>query len=170
MIFALIAAADKNLGIGIKGRLPWKLRKDMQFFQKTTIGEGANAVVMGRATWESLPQAHKPLKSRLNIILTRDEIAATPEGAFMARSIDEALKIAERNNCERVFIIGGAKTYEQAINHPECREIFLTEIDAQVECDTFFPKIDTTKFKKISESEVEEENGLRFSFVRYGKI
>lgn len=169
MKFFIIAAADEKMGIGKNGRLPWglKLPTDLAFFHKTTRGRGKNAVIMGRATWESIPENRRPLSERLNIVLTHQNNYQTPPLVAAAASLQEARKIAEQKNVEEVYIIGGSKVFEEAIRHPDCQTIFLTEVFGDFECDTFFPKIDPKQFKKISESEMHEENAIKFRFVKY---
>ena len=170
MKFSVIAAADKNLGIGINNELPWRLRDDLKYFSTITTEapEGKiNAVIMGRKTWESLPGKVRPLKGRLNVVLSRGEVDV-PEGVLVASSIDDALeKLGEMDEVEEVFIIGGANVYAQAVSHPLCKKIYLTEIDGKFECDAFFPEFSKDKFKKISESDIQEEDGLEYRFIVY---
>ncbi|MEK7171352.1 MAG: dihydrofolate reductase [Patescibacteria group bacterium] len=169
MNFSLIVAADLNNGIGKNGKIPWRISADMDFFKKTTMGNGKNAVIMGRTTWESLPEKHRPLKNRLNIILTRDKNYQAA-GAKIADSLEESLKIAEQNNSEEIFIIGGAKVYTEAVEHKNCSTIWLTRVSKAFDCDTFFPKIDKNHFKKTWESEIQEENGTKFQFEKYSAV
>lgn len=166
MNFSLIAAADLNNGIGKNGKIPWKISADMKFFQEKTVGNGKNAVIMGRTTWESLPEKHRPLKNRLNIILTRDN-SYTASGAKIASSLEEALKIAEQNSCEEIFVIGGAKVYNESIEHKNCSGIWLTRVSKTFNCDTFFPKIDENIFKKTFSSEILDEDGVKFQFEKF---
>lgn len=167
MKFSVIAAVDKNYGIGNHGKIPWGLPSDMKYFNRITNGNGKNAVVMGRVTWESLPEHHRPLKNRLNIIISRTKTTSLSEaelsGAKLANSFDAALQIAKG---DEIFVIGGAQIYAEAITHPDCEKIYLTEIDAEFECDAFFPKFDKEKFREISR-EPHSENGLSFAFVVY---
>lgn len=167
MKFSIIAAVDQNGGIGKNGKIPWTLPTDMKFFQKTTIGNEKNAVIMGRTTWESIPGNRRPLKNRLNIVLTHDENYKLPKGILRAETFEKALVLAQKHDCEKIFIIGGAKTYAQALADPRCTEIYVTEVLESFDCDAFFPKIDALRFKKTSESEVHEENNIKFKFVIY---
>jgi dihydrofolate reductase len=169
MKFSLIAAADEKMGIGKNGRLPWglKLPTDLAFFHKTTRGRGKNAVIMGRATWESVPENRRPLPDRLNIVLTHQNNSPLPSVVLRAASLPEALQKAEQKNAEEIFVIGGAKVFEEAIQHPDCQTIYLTEVSGDFQCDTFFPKIDPAQFKKISESAPHEENDIKFRFIKY---
>lgn len=167
MKFSIIAAADLNNGIGIKNRLPWRLSKDLEYFSMLTRGNGNNAIIMGHNTWRSLPKSARPLDGRLNIVLGKNFNIDLPQGVLSVASFNEAFKIAENRGVTKIFVIGGASVYAQAIKLPECSEIFLTRILHEFKCDTFFPIIDPLRFKKISESEVHEENGIKFKFVRY---
>lgn len=170
MKFAIIAAAEKNMGIGKNGVMPWNLPSDLAHFNKTTRGAGQNAVIMGRVTWESLPAQHKPLKGRINIVITRNDAYELPEGVFKADSVEEALKIAGKCEVEEAFVMGGAQIYFDAIKNPDCESVYLTEIDGHFDCDAFFPKIDSKVFKKTFESEEKTENGNKFRFSKYIKM
>jgi dihydrofolate reductase len=165
----LIAAADAKNGIGIKGKLPWKLKKDLAFFKKKTIktqdANRLNMVVMGRTTWESIPSDHRPLSARKNVVLTRKKDYDAP-GATVVGSIDDAVKEAEER-VEAIYVIGGAKVYEQFMKRKDLTGIYLTKIGKEYKCDTFFPKIPPSfKPKKLKTA---EEDGVRFEFLLYKK-
>lgn len=177
MTFALIAAVDSRGGIGKGGTLPWRLPEDLAYFQKVTKGSGKNAVIMGRATLESLPPRDAPLprkalSGRLNIVLSttlKFPFTDTPDSTALgsASSLEAALMTAEAKKCEKIFVIGGAKVFTEAIVHPQCRELFITEVEGAFDCDTFFPAIDAARFVKTASSEVHKYNGIQFSFVKY---
>jgi len=112
----MILAMDLDGCIGKNDGLPWRLRADMLRFKGLTVGEGNNAVLMGRTTWESLPEAYRPLDNRLNIVVTRNQDYSI-EGAHTCSSIENGLSVAEENESEICWIIGGANVYEQ------CREL-----------------------------------------------
>jgi dihydrofolate reductase len=112
----MILAMDLDGCIGKDDGLPWRLRADMLRFKRLTVGEGHNAVLMGRTTWESLPEAYRPLNNRLNIVVTRNQ-EYTVEGIKIALSIEKGLDLAEEKESEVCWIIGGANVYEQ------CREL-----------------------------------------------
>ena len=116
MLRKMILAMDLDGCIGKDDGLPWRLRADMLRFKRLTVGEGHNAVLMGRTTWESLPEAYRPLSQRLNIIVTRNE-EYTIEGALTCSSIENGFALAEENSSDICWIIGGANVYEQ------CREL-----------------------------------------------
>lgn len=167
MSFSIIAAVDSKMGIGKNGRLPWNLPSDLKFFHDTTIGNGKNAVIMGRLTWESIPENRRPLKDRLNIVITRNTEYRVPKNVYIAESLEKALAVASQYKVEAVFVIGGAQIFYDATQNPACKKIYLTELQGDFQCDVFFPKIDPQKFKRIGESEVHEERAIKFRFVQY---
>jgi dihydrofolate reductase len=164
--FSLIAAVDRNYGIGKDNHLPWpRLHGDLSYFAQVTTGVGDNAVIMGRKTWESFPETVRPLQKRLNIVLTKDLTVALPAGVLRASTLDEALEKAKKY--EEIFVIGGGTVYAEAIRHPSCNTIYITEIEGSFSCDTFFPHFDKKKFLEVSKSAVQEESGLEYYFVVY---
>lgn len=169
--FSIIAAADQKMGIGVKNGLPWRLPGDLQYFGKITTeaAEGMrNAVIMGRKTWDSLPKKHRPLKDRLNVVLSRGHVEL-PEGVFLEHSLDDALeRVRDMDDIEQIFIVGGANLYAQAIEHPNCDKIYLTEVLDTFECDAFFPSIPEKIFSLLSRSKEREENGVKYRFAVFG--
>lgn len=158
MAFTIIAAMDKNRGIGKNNQLPWHLSADLKHFAAVTKEA---TVIMGRKTWESLPKAYRPLKDRVNIVVSRNELNL-PGGVKLAHSLDEALEQAEG----KTFVIGGATLYAEAIEHASCKELILTEVEGAADCDAFFPEI-PFYFKMKEMSEKMQEKGFEFRFVRY---
>ncbi len=173
MKFSIIAAADEKMGIGIGNKLPWRLKGDLKYFSETTTGAEPgkmNAVIMGRKTWESLPESSRPLKARLNVVLSRSGLEL-PDRVFLASSLDDAFeKLSARKDMDKVFVIGGASLYAEAINHPDCETIYLTEVLGEFNCDAFFPDIPVGIFEKKSSSKLEEENGVKFRFSIYKRL
>jgi len=174
--FSIIAAIDEDFGIGKEGRLPWKIRADMQYFKALTMEtqqEGLkNAVMMGRVTWESLPEKFRPLPDRLNVVISKTSRLLLPSGVLEASGIDEALNLLHTKygeSLENIYVIGGAKLYEVAIRHSQCRRIYLTRIRQRFDCDAFFPK-DLSAFHRISVSPEKEEDGQLFCFEVYDRI
>ncbi|KAK1250006.1 hypothetical protein MKX08_010009 [Trichoderma sp. CBMAI-0020] len=151
----LIVAATRSMGIGFQGTMPWKgLKKEMQYFARVTTRVPAssqttqNAVIMGRKTWDSIPPKFRPLKNRLNIVITRSAPTHPPsspppaDAEVRVPSVEAALRyVAEANSSSggRVFVMGGAQIYEAALRHPSAKRVLLTSIDAEFECDTVFP-------------------------------
>lgn len=171
MQYALIAAMDKERGIGTKGTLPWRLSEDLQYFHTVTTGEPPvgkiNAVIMGRTTWESIPEKRRPLMYRLNLVITSNPDYPLPTGVVRAGSLDEALALADENDdIHELFVIGGGRVFTEAITRPECKKLYLTEVDTVVDADAFFPEV-PSDFKEISRSETHEENDYQYQFVVY---
>ncbi|KAL4216692.1 hypothetical protein ACF0H5_024415 [Mactra antiquata] len=178
----LVVAACNNNGIGINGNLPWRLRKDMDFFKKMTTlvenPEKENAVIMGRKTWFSIPEKFRPLKGRVNIVLSR-ELKEVPEGVHIARSLPAALSLIQsddlKHKIENVHVIGGSSVYAEAMTGPYLCRIYLTKVLKDFTCDTFLPEIDEQQFQKIQNPdhvpvELQEENDIKFRFEVYEKI
>ncbi|MBU6193523.1 MAG: dihydrofolate reductase [Burkholderiales bacterium] len=128
---SLIAALTRDGGIGLKGQLLVHLPEDLQHFRRVTMG---CPVVMGRKTWDSLPPRFRPLPGRRNVVISRDGQTTCP-GAEVHTSLEAAL--AALSDAPKVFVIGGAQIYALAL--PWADELVLTEIDAQVPADAFFP-------------------------------
>lgn len=164
----IIAAVDEKNGIGREGKLPWKLKKEMRYFIQTTSRTNnpgkQNMVIMGRATWESLPEKFRPLPGRCNVVLSRERDYETP-GAVVRHSLDEALAAADEK-IENIFIIGGRQVYAGAFIHPAIDGIYLTHIKRDYRCDTFFPPINSA-FGPPENLGSDEEEGVRFEYLFY---
>ncbi len=157
----LIVAAAKNWAIGYQGDLLFKLPDDMAFFKKTTINK---VVVMGRKTLLSFPKG-KPLKNRINIILTTDK-DFSEEGCIVVNSFDELFDELKKYNEEDVFVIGGGKVYNSLYGY--CNEALITKVDAIVNADTFLHNFDEDHDWYLSyASEIHENNGYKFTFNTY---
>ncbi|TMQ08881.1 MAG: dihydrofolate reductase [Deltaproteobacteria bacterium] len=145
-MFDIVVAADLDWGIGKANGLPWpKLRGDLQHFKRITqaASEGQrNAVVMGRKTWESKEVAGRPLPSRLNVVVSRGELAV-PAGVVVVHSLDEALSVGD---AETIFVVGGAGLIRAAIERPDLRFVYLTRIDQRFDCDVRMPDLDARGF------------------------
>jgi dihydrofolate reductase len=159
---SLVAAVARNGVIGRDGTVPWRLAEDMQRFRELTTG---HPVVMGRRTWESLPDRFRPLPGRRNVVVTRTA-EWRGEGAERAGSLEEAIDLVE--GAERVFVIGGAELYASAL--PLADELVLTEIDADVDGDTFFPAFERGDFEEIAREPQVTSDGTAFSFVTYRRL
>ncbi len=159
----LIACIAAN---GIIGRtdngaatLPWHLPEDLKHFRELTNG---HAVVMGRKTWESLPEKFRPLPNRRNLVISRNPDYVAP-GAEVFDSIANAH--AACRNSEKFFVIGGAELYTQAIKDADSLE--LTELHQPFEGDTTFPDFDRDQWQQVFRSCHRSETGLDFDFVSY---
>jgi dihydrofolate reductase len=156
---ALIAAIARNGVIGRDNALVWREPQDQQHFRALTLG---CPVVMGRRTWESLPARFRPLPDRRNIVVSRQP-AFVAEGAEVTPDLAQALALVSHSN--RVFVIGGAQLYAQAL--PQADTLLLTEVDADLDGDVFFPAWDRTAFEEVSRRGETGAGGLRFDFVEY---
>jgi dihydrofolate reductase len=156
---ALVAAVARGGVIGRDGAIPWRLPEDVAFFKELTTG---HVVVMGRRTWDSIPERFRPLPRRRNVVVTRNP-SWTAEGAERAGSLEEALALVE--GAEHVFVIGGAEAYAAALPHAD--ELVLTEIDFAVDGDTFFPEWNRDEFEEVSREQHVTGDGKRFDFVTY---
>ncbi len=158
----MIVAYDNERTIGANGLLPWEgqLPADMKHFKETTSG---SSVIMGRKTFESLPEQHRPLRNRQNIILTLSGQAI--EGVLTATSLGDAFSQADNRE---VFVIGGAQVYEQAL--PYVDRLFTTEIDTIVDDgDAKFPAINSDEWYMAyqKEHQPDEHNAFGYSFITY---
>jgi dihydrofolate reductase len=153
---ALIAAVARNRAIGKDNALLLHLPDDLPRFKRLTLG---CPIIMGRKTWESIG---RPLPGRRNIVLTRDPFWEAA-GAEAVPSLQAALALAR--DAPKVFVIGGAQAYAEAM--PVADELILTEIDADLEGDSYFPSWDRSRFKEVSREAGSDKNGLNFSFVTY---
>ena len=133
----IVAATSPALGIGLNGKLPWRLKSELAYFARVTKRGGRNAVIMGRKTWESIPARFRPLPERVNVVLSRDA-SLVLDGAITATSVDDALARLG-DDIGRVFVIGGAQIYAAALAHPAGQTVLLTRIDTPFEVDTYFP-------------------------------
>lgn len=130
MHVSMIAAMAKNRVIGADNDMPWHLPADLAHFKKVTMGK---PIIMGRRTYQSIGRA---LPGRLNIVVTRDPRFQL-EDAVVVKSCEQAIEMAENEGVDEVMIIGGGTVYQHFL--PYCHRLYLTEIDLDVEGDTYFP-------------------------------
>jgi dihydrofolate reductase len=159
MVTAVVAYA-RNHVIGAGGGMPWNLPTDLKHFRDTTT---PGTVIMGRTTWDSIPERFRPLPGRRNLVLSRNPAYAT-DGAEVFASLDDALAAAAD---EAVFIIGGGKTYADALPRTDC--VWATEIDAEPEGDAHFPVLDPADWQVTETREPVTENGFTFTIRRYDR-
>ena len=155
----LIWAQSPEGVVGFENTIPWRVPEDMANFRTVTWG---HPVIMGRKTWDSLPERFRPLPGRQNIVVTR-QAGWSAAGATAVPGLAEARAAA--GAAPRVFVIGGAELYAQAL--PEADELVLTEIDLDVDGDTHFPAWDRLRFTEAARDHHTSSQGLGFSFVRY---
>ena len=157
MSLSLIAAIAANNCIGKSGALPWYLPEDLAHLKKLTLGK---TVLMGRKTWESLPEKFRPLPKRTNIVITRQTDYVVPAGVKIYTTISDAIAA---HQAEEIMVIGGAEIYRQTIDAADT--LYITEIHQIIDGDAFFPEIDKNIWR---ETEREEHEG--FGFFTYIKI
>jgi len=168
MIIKSIVAFDNNKGIGLLNKLPWKINEDMKKFVKLTKGNGKNAIIMGRNTWLSLK--NKPLADRFNIVIstTLDRISNNNVSIF--NNLEDAI-IFCKDKFEEVWVIGGEKIYNEFLNRNLIDELYITEINKNYKCDTFFPEINYNKYKLISYNIINDKDNIPFLYNKiYIKI
>ena len=150
---SMIVARTRNLVIGKENKIPWKISADLQFFKKVTMGY---PIIMGRKTWESIG---RPLPGRRNIVVSRNT-SYSAVGAELVSSLEQALDSLK--DFKRVFVIGGQQLFNQAF--PLADELFITEIELQVEGDTYFEIPDPSDWQEIDRVQ-EKECEIEFAYV-----
>jgi len=158
MTLALIWAQARDRVIGAGGVMPWHLTEDLRHFRALT---GSDPVIMGRRTWDSLPERYRPLPGRTNVVVTRREGWEAP-GTTVVHSVEQALAAA--GDASMVWVIGGAELYAQTIASADRLEV--TEIDLDVDGDTQAPEPGTGWTQDAGEW-LTASNGLRYRFVTY---
>lgn len=166
----IIVAIDEKNGIGLDNKLPWRFKEELRYFKERTLHvhdpEKENAVIMGRKTWESLPTTSRPLKNRINIVLTsKNDYKA--DGAIVCGSLDEAIRLAEEDDyIEKIFFIGGAEVFTQCLKYAD--GLYVTHVKKDYHCDKFFPEI-PEYFGDVKKLGSNEEEGVKYDFLLYKK-
>ena len=185
----IVAHTFKKNGIGIKNSLPWKIKEDMAFFKNTTSKvlqddniEYINTIIMGSKTWASIPESNKPLKNRINIIITRNPIKSNNKFIIYTtwNNLTSVLISFNQNKnklnnkimkIQNNFIIGGGIIYKLALESLFIEKIYTTEIYKEIDCDVFFPKLDTldgkNKYNIIECSEFKFDKNIYYRFITY---
>lgn len=155
MVLSMIAAVSENGVIGRDGDLPWRLPDDMRWFRRTTMG---HPIIMGRRTYRS---NGGPLAGRTNIVVSTTMDAK--EGVRVVASLDDAIEAARRcEGGEEVFIIGGARLYEEGMRR--CDRLYLSRVHATVEGDTFFPPVDWDEWELVRMDRHERDDRHEHAF------
>ena len=161
----LIWAQARNRVIGLHGEMPWNIPEDLAHFKTMTQGF---PVIMGRKTWDSLPERFRPLPLRRNIVLTRQPNWGNQYNnnqVIKANSIEAAISPQiVGSNAKEVWVIGGGQIYAEYL--PKASRLEITEIDADFDGDTQAPSLDAN-WKEIDRTKNISKNGLRFDFVTY---
>ena len=156
-MIGLIVAYTKNRVIGNKGQIPWKIKGEQRRFRELTTG---NVVIMGRRTYEEIGH---PLPNRFTIVVS-NSASFEEENCTTATSLTHAIKKAEElHPGKNIYISGGAGLYKEGIDLVDC--MYVTEIDAEIEGDTYFPVFNEIDFDKTVDEKVEGE--IPFSYITY---
>ncbi len=154
-----IVACSQNWVIGKDNKLLWYIPEDLKRFKNLTM---LHPVIMGRLTWESIPEKHRPLIGRTNIVISSNK-DYKPKGAIIVSSINNAIQKAIEYDKKEIFIIGGSSIYEQTIDMID--KIYLTKIYKNFEGDSFYKKIDDTWV--ITSKEDKSFEDMNYSFINY---
>jgi dihydrofolate reductase len=167
----MIAAIDKENGIGKNNDIPWHLPEDLRYFQSVSTGDGKNGrnvVIMGRITWESIPKNYRPLKNRINIVVSSQTVDSCDH---ICRNLNQALNsVKEMVNINEIFVIGGEMLYRDAIDRKECQKLYITRINKDFNCDRFFPEIDEEVYKLTSKSLDYIKEDIKYNFLEYNRL
>lgn len=172
--FNIIVAIDQMNGIGKENTIPWYLPKDLKYFKEITSNTSdnnkINAVIMGRKTWESIPKKFRPLKGRVNIIISSHNIPDFDKNLVFTSLNDSLEYLKNFSNLENIFVIGGEMLYNEAFVREDLNYLYITHIFGDYNCDKKFPKLENEKFKIKADGSIDEEKNISFKFVIYEKI
>lgn len=160
MKLCLIVAVSRNGVIGLNNQLPWHLPEDLKYFKSVTMGK---PIVMGRKTYDSIG---RPLPGRTNIVITRDASWSAP-GVEVAQTLETALELGatacDAAGVEEIMVIGGEQIYRMTLDSAE--RLYLTQVDAEVEGDAFFPEIDPKIWNQVSVQVPEKTDTHPYKFL-----
>lgn len=159
MTSIIVAASDNNV-IGHNNDLLWTLPIDMAYFKKLTTG---NTVIMGRKTWESIPEKYRPLEGRVNIIVSRQKNYVA-NGAMVFDTLTKAIKKA--SNDKNTFIIGGGEIYKESLIFVD--KIYMTRVHTTIEGDTTFPELDgwVIESELNVKQDIKNEHDMTFQILK----
>lgn len=159
-MIAFVVAHDDNLVIGHNNQLPWHLPEDLAYFKEVTMGK---PMIMGRNTFESIG---RPLTGRENIVITRNK-SYQREGIHTVHSMEQALDLARSYHSD-VMVIGGASIFKEQL--PLADTLYITEIHAEFEGDTYFPRVNLDEWVLVWSSELQtSKTGLTYTYKRYNR-
>ncbi|AWP08770.1 putative dihydrofolate reductase-like [Scophthalmus maximus] len=178
----LIAATCNDMGIGKDGKMPWNLPAEFQYYRSTVSRVSRpgkmNLMVWGKLCWFSQPKTMFPLENTLHVVLSTSMSAVPDHAHFLCDDFDSAVRIASEpplaDMIETIWIVGGTQVYKEALGHPWCDLVYLTNIMAEFDCDVFFPEFDRGLFKLQERfphvpSDIQEENGIQYKFQVFKK-
>lgn len=167
MIISMIVARAQNGAIGKDNSMIWHLPDDMQFFKDSTRN---HHILMGRKNYDSLPEMFRPLKNRVNIVITRNKDWQR-DGVVVFHDIKSGIAYAKEHNEEELYIIGGGEIYKQGLSY--ANKLYITEVYAEFpDADAYFPEIDQSIWKETSRTKhgTDEKHKYAFDFVTYETI
>ena len=175
MGFNIIVAMCKNNGIGFKGNIPWNIKADLNYFSTLTKGNGKNALIMGANTWNSLPQGEMGLKGRDNFVLSKskqcfDKYVNQERVIKTFTSIDDVERFINNQptNYDDIWVIGGAQIYKKFLDEKKINKCYITYIDKEFECDTFFPTLDMSQWTELERrSEYDSKYDCKVDYFIY---
>lgn len=167
MIVSAIAAVAENRVIGKDNDLIWDLPEDMKFFMSTTKG---HHVITGRRNYESIPHKYRPLKGRVNMVITRSTDYEAP-GAMVLNQIEEAIDLARKAGEEECFVIGGGQIYKLALEKGLLDRMYITHIHESFDGDTYYPEFDPNDWDTtiLREHPVDEKHAQSFTITEYNR-
>lgn len=159
-MISLIVAMTQNRVIGRDGDMPWRLSADLKRFKKITMG---HHLIMGRKTYDSIG---RPLPGRTTVVVSRSASYDHPQ-ILAARSLDDAIQRAQSAGDEEIFVTGGAQIYALAL--PVVDRVYLTQVHAMLDGDTFFPDVDWKAWDLLSQEDhsADNKNDFDYSFLTY---
>lgn len=172
-MFSVIVACSLNGGIGLDNRIPWNIPDELNYFKHITTscpGGLINVVIMGKNTWNSLPK--RPLSKRINVIVSSTlQLTNQDKNTFIVSSLDDALKLCSNfDNIYKTFVIGGNKLYNEALEHPQCENVYVTHILKHITCNITFPLETLFKnFPVCNEGRINKYNEYLYTFCMYSK-
>ena len=174
-VIGVIWAQTPDRVIGAEGSMPWHVPEDLAYFKQVTHG---SPVIMGRRTWESLPEKFRPLPGRVNVVITSDDHRAhqlAEQGALAASSLEEAVATAQPHAAETstVWIMGGGAVYAEALEKNLARVASVTQLNVSVEGDTYAPALDPEQWHLVSAMPSQgwetSETGTGYRFETYAR-
>ena len=176
----LIVAVDAENGISKDNSLPWHLPKEYKHFQATTIKtmdpNKINAVIMGRKCWDSIPPKFRPLKDRINVILSKTLPPQMTEHCIITDDFDKALIMLTeeepfKSKIETIWNVGGNAIYRMGLEHPWMHKLVITKIDSTFDTDVKFPEVDWENYERNDDFDGTpiEEKGFTYTIHSYTK-
>lgn len=163
MKISMIVARAQNGAIGKNNEMIWHLPDDMQYFKDQTRN---HHILMGRKNFDSLPKVFRPLKHRVNLVVTRNKDWQY-DGTQVFHDVESAIDYARSNNEEELFVIGGGEIYKLCL--PYADQLYFTEVYAEFEADAYFPEVDLSQWEEVSRKKhaTDEKHQYAFDYVIY---